>query len=243
MSATLKVSGLSKSFGVVPVAVDVSFETKAGECLGVIGPNGAGKTSLLNLLDGSIRPASGRIFLDGFDITEKPRHLRARVGVGRAFQIPKPFSGLSVFENVLAATSFGGGLSGAGAAERALEILETVGLAAKSETISGRLTLLDRKRLELAKAIGTGSKVLLLDEIAGGLTEQEVQALVEIVRSLKKERAIVWIEHIAHALLATADRIMVMHFGRKLIEGEPNSVMQNAEVMEIYLGISVDAAT
>ncbi len=243
MSVTLKVSGVSKSFGVVPVADDVSFETNAGECLGVIGPNGAGKTSLLNLLDGSIRPASGRIFLDGFDITEKPRHLRARVGVGRTFQIPKPFSGLSVFENVLAATSFGGGLSGAGAAERALEILETIGLAAKSETISGRLTLLDRKRLELAKAMGTGSKVLLLDEIAGGLTDQEVHALVEIVRGLKKERAIVWIEHIAHALMATTDRIMVMHFGRKLIEGEPNSVMQNAEVKEIYLGISVDAAT
>ena len=243
MPATLTAKRLTKRFGVVPVAVDVSFEVAIGECLGVIGPNGAGKTSLFNLLDGSLRPDSGRILLEGADVTDLPRHLRARAGVGRAFQIPKPFSGLSVYENVLAATSFGGGLPGTEAVARTMEILQTVALESKSEAISGQMPLLDRKRLELAKAMATGSKLLLLDEIAGGLTDHEVHVLIEIVRELRRRHAVIWIEHIAHALVATADRIMVLHFGKQLIEGEPRAVMSSPEVREIYLGIGVDAAS
>ena len=242
MPVVLEVAGLSKRYGEIVVADAVDLSVERGICLGVIGPNGAGKTSLFNLLDGSVRADAGRILLDGREVTRLARHRRARLGIARAYQIPQPFPDLTVFENVLVAATFGAGLAGTRAGLWAMEVLELVGLAARSETVAGGLGLLDRKRLELAKAVAAKPKLLLLDEIAGGLTEQEVLVLVELVRTLKPQHAVIWIEHIAHALAATADRLMVLHFGRKLVEGEPNAILASAEVREIYLGIAVDAA-
>ena len=242
MRPILEVAGVSKRYGAKVVVDDVSFALERGECLAIIGPNGAGKTTLLNLLDGSTKPNSGTIALDGNDITATAQYRRARLGIGRAFQIPRPFVDLSAYENVLAGLMHGAGLKRDRARRGAMEILETVGLSGKRYQIAGSLPLLDRKRLELAKAMSVGSRVLLLDEIAGGLTEHEVHALVEIVATLKREHAVIWIEHIAHALMAVADRMMVLHFGAKLIDAKPAQVMNDPIVHEIYLGIAVDDA-
>lgn len=156
--------------------------------------------------------------------------------------MPQPFPDLTVFENVLVASTYSAGLKGLEASTSAMEVLDRVGLSNQRNTIAGGLPLLDRKRLELAKALAAKPKLLLLDEIAGGLTEGEVHVLVEFVRSIKPDFAIIWIEHIAHALAATADWLLVLHFGRKITEGEPAQTLASAEVREIYLGIAVDAA-
>jgi len=234
----LDVHGATKRYGSKTIVDDVTFAVEAGECLGIIGPNGAGKTTLFHVLDGTVRADSGRILLEGEDIIGLPQYRRARLGVGRAYQIPRVFVGLTAYENVLAGTLHAATPSGAAA--RARNILAIVGLADKSNRPAGALSLLDRKRLELARAMSVGSKVLLLDEIAGGLTEQEVFELVDLVRTLKAGHAVLWIEHIPHALTAVADRIMVLHAGAKLIEGHPLEVMDTPVVQEIYLGIQVD---
>jgi len=240
MKPVLAVENLEKRYGVKTVVDQVSFAVETGECLGIIGPNGAGKTTLFNLLDGSVQPNAGRVALEDVDITALPQYRRARLGIGRAFQVPRPFVGLTVFENVLAGVVQRPAQGGIAPRQRALDVLETVGLAGKRDLVAGGLPLLDRKRLELAKAMSVGTKLLLLDEIAGGLTEHEVFQLVDIVKALKRDHAIVWIEHIAHALIAAADRIMVLHFGAKLMDGNPAEVMASLTVQEVYLGISVD---
>jgi branched-chain amino acid transport system ATP-binding protein len=233
----LSVQGLSKSYGEIVVADDVAFQLAAGECLGVIGPNGAGKSSLFNLLTGVAVPDRGSIRLGGQELVGLPAHRRARLGLARAFQIPQPFAHLSVYENVLAAASFGAGLRGDEAAASASEALQRSGLAARASQLAGSLPLLDRKRLELAKGIAARPKLLLLDEVAGGLTEREVQQMVDLVRELKSAYAVIWIEHIAHALKAVADRVMVLHFGRKLLDDAPQAVLDSAVVQEIYMGV------
>jgi branched-chain amino acid transport system ATP-binding protein len=242
MKPVLAVEGLAKRYGVKQVVDQVSFVVAAGDCLGIIGPNGAGKTTLFNLLDGSVQPDAGKVALEGDDITALSQYRRARRGIGRAFQIPRPFIGLTVFENVLAGVMHGPTHGGTAPRRRALDVLETVGLADKRDLVAGGLPLLDRKRLELAKAMSVGTRLLLLDEIAGGLTEHEVLELVDIVKALKRDHAVIWIEHIAHALVAAADRIMVLHFGAKLIEGSPADVLASPSVQEVYLGIAVDDA-
>jgi branched-chain amino acid transport system ATP-binding protein len=242
MSTVLEIEGLSKRYGEIVVADALSFSVAKGTCLGVIGPNGAGKTSVFNLIDGGVRADAGKIRFAGRDIGRLARHRRARLGIARAYQIPQPFPDLTVFENLLVATTYSAGLRGAEAARAALEVLDRVGIASFRNTIAGSLTLLNRKRLELAKALAARPKLLLLDEIAGGLTEAEVHVLVDFVRSIKPDFAIIWIEHIAHALARTADSLLVLHFGKKLIEGEPAATLASAQVREIYLGISVDAA-
>ena len=233
----LRVQGLCKSYGEIVGADEVAFELAAGECLGVIGPNGAGKSSLFNLLTGVAVPDRGSIRLAGQELVGLPAHRRARLGVARAFQIPQPFAHLSVYENVLAAASFGAGLRGDEAAASASEALQRSGLAARASQLAGSLPLLDRKRLELAKGLAARPKLLLLDEVAGGLTEREVQQMVELVRELKSAYAVIWIEHIAHALKAVADRVMVLHFGRKLLDDKPQAVLESAVVQEIYMGV------
>jgi branched-chain amino acid transport system ATP-binding protein len=240
MSALLEVDGLRKRFGAIVVADDVTFSLESGQCLGMIGPNGAGKSSVFNLIAGTIPADGGTIRFEGRDLGRVPAHLRARRGIVRAFQIPQPFPHLTVYENVLAAASFGAGRSGAAAAASTLEVLGTMGLSAKSGTPAGRLPLLDRKRLELGKAVASCAKVLLLDEIAAGLTEPEVEELVALVRSLKTSHGIIWIEHIPHALRAVADRIMVLHFGKNVLEGPPAEVMTSRLVREIYMGFRAD---
>jgi branched-chain amino acid transport system ATP-binding protein len=238
----LDVQAVSKSYGPKTIVDKVSFSVAKGECLGIIGPNGAGKTTLFNTLDGTVTIDGGEVRLDGAVISRLRQHERARRGLGRAYQVPRTFVGLSVFENVLTGLMHGSGLRGVAASAQARSILDTVGLAGKANLPAGALPLLDRKRLELAKAMSVGTQVILLDEIAGGLTEQEVHEIVEIVRALKQDRAVIWIEHIAHALMAVATRIMVLNFGEKVAEGDPATVMASRLVQEIYLGISVDDA-
>jgi branched-chain amino acid transport system ATP-binding protein len=242
MSIVLKVTNLRKSYGPIVVVDDLFFEVAKGECLGVIGPNGAGKTSLFNVIDGGVAANGGTIELDGEDVTRLPRHKRARKGIARAYQVPQPFPDLTVFENVLVASTFAGGLFGAAAEAAAFDIVQRVGLNERCRDRAGGLRLLDRKRLELAKALAARPKLLLLDEVAGGLTEAEVHVLVDLIKSLKPQYAIIWIEHVAHALAATADRLMALHYGRKLIEGTPDQVLNSPEVRAIYLGIVDDAA-
>lgn len=241
MSVVLQVEKLTKRFGAVTVADGLDFVAVMGQCLGVIGPNGAGKTSVFNLLDGTLRTEFGRILLDGDDITRLPQFERARRGIARAYQIPQSFPDLTVFENVLIAATFAARLSGAAATTWAMNVLECTGLADRWAQTAGALLLLDRKRLELARAIAARPRLLLLDEIAGGLTEPEVQIVIDLVRTLKANHAIIWIEHVAHALVAAADSIMVLNFGAKIGEGEPKAILASPAVREIYLGISVDA--
>ena len=236
MELALEVSGLGKRYGAVTVVDCVDFKLAKGECIGLVGPNGAGKSTLFNLLDGSVAPERGTIVLGGRNITSASQYRRARLGLGRAFQIPRPFVGISVFDNVLAGVMHGAALGGVIARGRVLEILDAVGLADQRHRLAGSLPLLDRKRLELAKAVSVGSEVLLLDEIAGGLTEHEVLVVVDLVKSLKRDRGIIWVEHIAHALMAVADRIMVLHFGAKIADGHPVDVMNSSMVQEVYLG-------
>ena len=242
MTDILRVEGLSKRYGGVVVADTVDLSIATGTCLGVIGPNGAGKTSLFNLLDGSVRADAGRIVLDGSDVTRVSRHRRARLGIARAFQIPQPFPDLTVFENVLTTATFGAGLAGAAAARAALETLERTGLAAQRHLLAGSLRLLDRKRLELARALATRPRLLLLDEVAGGLTEHECATLIALIKDVRRTGvSIVWIEHIVHALVSAVDRLVVLHGGRFIAEGDPASVIRSPQVEEIYMGIAADA--
>ena len=242
MVDVLRVAGLCKSFGVIRVADGLDFELALRECLGVIGPNGAGKSSVLNLIVGLIRPDAGSISLDGRDITNVPAHRRARLGVGRAFQIPQPFPHLTAYENVLVAATYGGGLHGSAASDWAMDVLGRTSLAAKADRIAGALPLIDRKRLEFAKALASKPRLILLDEIAAGLTEPEVERLIEIIAGVKADHAMIWIEHIPHALRAVADRILVLNFGRKVLDGPPGEVMESRMVREIYMGLTADDA-
>lgn len=239
---SLEVRGLCKAYGQVVVADRIDIDLPVGRCLGVIGPNGAGKSSLFHLLTGTVAADAGHIALDGKPLSGLPAHRRARLGVARAFQVPQPFGHLSVFQNALAAASFAAGLRGEAAASAAQEALERCGLSRAADKLAGALPLLDRKRLEMAKAVAARPRLLLLDEVAGGLTEREVHQMVDLVDELKQRYAVIWIEHIAHALRAVADRIMVLHFGRKLLEDTPAEVMDSAIVREIYMGVPANAA-
>lgn len=242
MDAVLSLEGLDKSFGAVKVADKVSFRLETGEALGVIGPNGAGKTSMFNLITGTLAPDGGRIRFAGQDVTALSAARRCRAGMARSFQVPQPFSGLTVFENALVAATQAAGLAGHAAERHCLGVLGQTGLLDKANALAGRLTLLERKRLELARALCAKPKLLLLDEIAGGLTEAECASLVETVREVHASGVtIIWIEHVVHALLAVVERLIVLDFGRKIAEGVPQEVMQSPEVKEIYLGIEADA--
>jgi branched-chain amino acid transport system ATP-binding protein len=241
MSEVLQVTRLNKAFGAVVVANNVSFSIRKGECVGVIGPNGAGKSSLFSLISGVLTPDSGNVALLGQDVTKLPAHKRVHQGIGRAFQIPQPFAGLTVYENVLSAAASGAGMRGAVARDWAGDVLDRTGLTEKANTLAGHLTLLDRKNLEVAKAVATKAELLMLDEIGAGLTEREVARLVERIALLKKDHAVIWIEHIAHALKQVADRILVLNFGEMVADGPFDEVMSSAVVREIYMGLKDDA--
>jgi len=238
MTEVLALERVTKSYGAVRAADGVSLSVGAREVLGIIGPNGAGKTTVFNLIGGDVRADTGTIRFLGEDITRLAPHQRCRRGIGRSYQIPHPFGGMTVYENLLVAASFGGGQSERAAAPGCREILESTGLAEKANRLAGSLGLLDRKRLELGRALATGPALLLLDEIAGGLTEAESAELVALIRRIKARGvAMIWIEHVVHALLAVADRLLVMNSGAVLAEGEPTAVMADREVRRIYLGI------
>jgi branched-chain amino acid transport system ATP-binding protein len=234
----LEVAGLKKSFGLIVVADDLDLAVAAGEAVGIIGPNGAGKTSLFNLIAGGLSSDEGSIRFDARDLARIRPEARCRAGLGRTHQIPQPFEKLTVFENLLVGAVHGRGKTEREAAQSCGEILESLGLLKRANTLAGALTLLERKRLEMARALATAPRLLLLDEIAGGLTEGECAELVATIREIRKTGvAIVWIEHVVHALLAVIDRLVVLNFGRKIAEGAPKDVIQLPEVRQIYIGI------
>ena len=231
----MSLSALSKSYGALVVTDGLGLDVKEGEILGVLGPNGAGKTTLFNLIAGTVRPDSGRVAFEGLDISRLDAAARCKRGVARSFQTPHPFGGMTVFENVLVGAAFGRNPRDPEA--RALAALEQTGMRAKANVLAGGLTLLDRKRLEMARALATDPKLLLLDEIAGGLTDSEYASLLAAIRDIHAAGVtIVWIEHVVHALLAVARRLVVMNFGRIIADGRPDAVMASREVKSVYLG-------
>ena len=242
MAPILVLEKISKRFGAIVIADGLDLALAEGEALGIIGPNGAGKTTLFSIISGTLAPDSGRVLYGGRDITREPPARRCSLGIGRSFQIPLPFGGMSVFENLVVAAAFGGGRRERDAYAWCMDILEQCGLADKANRPSASLALLDRKRLELARALATDPAVLLLDEVAGGLTERECQALVELIAGVRRGGvSIVWIEHVVHALLASVDRLVVLHNGGFIAAGDPATVIRSPQVAEIYMGIEADA--
>jgi branched-chain amino acid transport system ATP-binding protein len=236
----LQLNDVSKSFGALKVADAVTFDLSEGEALGIIGPNGAGKSTMFNVIAGNLDPDTGTIRLAGNDVTRTPPMARCTAGIGRTFQVPQPFEKLTVFENLLVAAAFGARKREAEVSDRCADILVETGLADRANQPAGSLGLLQRKRLELARALATDPKILLLDEIAGGLTEAECLALVETIRGVHRGgMSIIWIEHVLHALNAVVDRLLVLNFGKVIGIGEPQAIMASREVREIYLGIEI----
>ncbi|PIF77769.1 amino acid/amide ABC transporter ATP-binding protein 1 (HAAT family) [Variovorax sp. 54] len=234
----LALHGVSKSFGALKVTDGITLSVTEGETLGILGPNGAGKTTLFNLISGDARVDAGRVEYAGRDVTRLRPHQRCRAGIGRSYQVPQPFGHMSVFENLVTAACFGGQQAEREAWETAHEVLGQTGLVAHANKPAGGLTLLDRKRLELARALATKPRLLLLDEIAGGLTEPEAAVLVaELQRIKARGVTMIWIEHVVHALLSLADRLFVINFGQRLAEGAPRAVMNDPEVRRVYMGI------
>lgn len=234
----LTLSSVNKSYGALTVTDNINLSVGKGETLGILGPNGAGKTTLFNLISGDIRVDSGHIVYNGRDITHLPAHRRCKLGIGRSYQVPQPFSNMTVFENLVTAASYGNDIAESAAWDVAVHVLDQTGLMAHANKPAGSLTLLNRKRLELARALSTGPEILLLDEIAGGLTEHEANALVEELQRIKATGVtMIWIEHVVHALLSVADRLYVINFGRQLAEGPPQEVMNNPEVRQVYMGM------
>ena len=237
-SPLLRLAGLGKSYGALRVTDDISLSVARGELLGILGPNGAGKTTLFNLISGDVRPDQGRIEFRGEDITALKPHQRCRRGIGRSYQVPQPFSHMTVFENLVTAACFGGQQDEHEAWDTASQVLTQTGLMKFANHRAGSLTLLNRKRLELGRALATGPDLLLLDEIAGGLTDHEAHELVDELRRIKASGVtMIWIEHVVHALLSVADRLYVINFGKKLAEGLPDEVINDPEVQRVYMGM------
>ncbi|MEO6795394.1 MAG: ATP-binding cassette domain-containing protein [Candidatus Dormibacter sp.] len=224
-------------FGALPVLDDVNFVVADGEAVGIVGPNGAGKTTLLNVLSGAMRPSAGRVTFRGEDVTPLDAAHRCRLGIGRSHQVPRPFSDMTVFENVLVGASAGAGRSRSAANQLALGVLEECALAELANRRAGSLGLLHRKRLELARALATDPAVILLDEIGGGLTDLEAAELVKTLLAIRERGvSIVWIEHVVHVLVQLVSRLVCMNAGRVIADGKPETVMQDAAVVDAYLG-------
>ncbi|HET8607598.1 MAG TPA: ATP-binding cassette domain-containing protein, partial [Gaiellaceae bacterium] len=210
------------------------------EAVGIVGPNGAGKTTLLSVLAGAQRPDGGRVLFHGADVTAAGAAARCRLGIARAHQVPRPFGGMTVFENVFVGASTGGGRRRRAAYARVTELLALCELTEVANRRAESLGLLHRKRLELARALATDPGVLLLDEIGAGLTDEEAAALVTTIRELRRQGvALVWIEHIVHVLVQVVERLICMDAGRVIAEGEPEAVMKDAAVVDAYLGSAV----
>lgn len=231
----LSLNTLSKRYGALVVTDAVSFDVARGEIIGILGPNGAGKTTLFNLIAGTVQPDHGHVFFKDRDVTKTNAAARCKLGISRSFQVPHPFTGMTVFENILVGATFGCG--SADAENHALNVMELTGMKAKANALAGSITLLERKRLELARALATKPELLLLDEIAGGLTERECQSLLSAIRDVHASGVtIVWIEHVVHALLSVAQRLVVLNFGKLIADGMPEQVMKSRDVKSVYLG-------
>ncbi|HWM83081.1 MAG TPA: ABC transporter ATP-binding protein [Pseudolabrys sp.] len=238
MRPILALERISKRFGAIVVADKLDLTLAEGEALGIIGPNGAGKTTLFGMATGTLSPDSGRVLFDGADITRMPPERRCRLGLARSFQVPQPFGGMTVFENTVVAAAFGSGRGERDVYGDCAALLARCGLADKANRRADALTLLDRKRLELARAMATQPRVLLLDEVAGGLTEHECTALVTLIKDIRAGGvSVIWIEHIVHALVSVVDRLAVLHGGTFIAEGDPQTVLASAAVREVYMGI------
>jgi len=235
--AVLAGHGLSKRYGDLQVLSQVEFSVGVSEAVGIVGPNGAGKTSLLSVLAGSVTPSAGTVILNGQDVTRLRPELRCRRGIGRAFQIPRPFGGMTVLENVIVGAAYGARLTHKDLYKRCVEVLELCGLVNLANRRAESLGLLHRKRLELARSLATDPRVLLLDEIGAGLTDAEAVELVGTIKQLRQIGiSIVWIEHIVHVLLQVVDRLICMDAGRVIAEGKPEEVLRDAVVVDAYLG-------
>ncbi|TMF24996.1 MAG: ABC transporter ATP-binding protein [Chloroflexi bacterium] len=235
--ALLELTGVSKRFGRITVAERLSLRFDAGEMVGIVGPNGAGKSTLFAMIAGDLAPDAGELALEGRSILRLDPASRCKLGIARTYQVPRPFDNMTVFENLLVAAYRGGRRSRLDGYTVAAEILELTGLARQANTPAGRLALLQRKRLELARGLATQPRILLLDEVAGGLTDPEVAELVQIVRTVQQRGiAVVWVEHVVHALTRAVGRMICLAGGRLIAEGKPQQVMDDPEVREVYLG-------
>ena len=236
----LELDAVSKRFGRVVVADALSLAIGPGDIVGIVGPNGAGKTSLFGLISGDLSPDSGEIRFGGAVVTKVSPARRCRLGIGRTYQVPRPFGDMTVFANVLVAAQQGAALRRHASYDRAAQVLAVTGLRKDANVPAGRLGLLQRKRLEVARALATGPSVLLLDEVAGGLTDPEVEQLVAIVRDIRSAGvAILWIEHVMRALMAAVERLICLAAGSFIGDGEPSEVLANPAVREVFLGTEV----
>jgi branched-chain amino acid transport system ATP-binding protein len=243
MTSLLELDHVTKRFGRVVIAEDLSFAVGPGDVVGIVGPNGAGKTSLFGLISGDLAPDGGVIRFGERAVTGLDSAARCRLGVGRTYQVPRPFGDMTVFENLLVAAQQGGGLRRRASYAAAVAALERAGISGQANVPAERLGLLQRKRLELARALATQPKLLLLDEVAGGLTDPEVAQLAEIVRSVNADgTAIIWIEHVVRALTAVVSRLICLAGGKFVGDGEPDTVLADPAVREVFLGTDVTAA-
>ena len=238
MTGLLEVRGVSKRFGGLLAVADVSFTLYEGEILGLIGPNGAGKTTLFNVVNGVYKSDGGSIAFCGKDITGRSPDQVVHLGLARTHQIVRPLQGMSVLENVIVGACFGREYQSMhDARATALEVLERVGLASRTNSPARALTLASKKRLEVARALAAKPKLLLLDEVLAGLNPTEIAQMIELVRSIRDSGVSVFmIEHVMQAIMNLSDRIVVLNLGRKIAEAPPAEVMQNADVVEAYLG-------
>jgi branched-chain amino acid transport system ATP-binding protein len=241
MSDILVTNKLTKDFGRLRAVDQLSFEVREGEILGMMGPNGAGKTTVFNLLTGVYKPDRGTITFNGRDITHESPSRRCRLGIGRTYQIPRPFEKMTAYENMLVGSVHGGRLSEKEARKGIHEILEMVGLLPKTNRFAGSLSFLDRKRLELGRALATNPTLLLIDEVAAGLTEAEVEQVLKIVKKIQERGiTIVWIEHILMMMSEGVERLLMIAEGQQLLCGDPKEVMGSKEVLDVYLGVEED---
>ena len=233
----LHAEGLNKAFGAVRIAENISFDVYQGEVVGIIGPNGAGKTTLFGLLAGTVALDSGKITFGGIDVTRLPTHERAQIGIARTYQIPRPFTHMTVGDNLRVAALFGGDLEEAECEDWISHILEFSGLSKERHVLAGRLPLLGRKRHELARALATRPSLLLIDEVAAGLTHIEVDDFIDLVARIKRAGiTVVWIEHVMKTMLKATDRLMALSGGHIIAQGNPQDLIQSPEVRRVYLG-------
>ncbi len=242
----LEVKNISQRFEGLKAIDDLSFSIEPGAFVGVIGPNGAGKTTLLNVVTGFLRPTAGRILFDNSPIHGLAPYQICRLGIARTFQIVRPFAEMTVEDNVATGILFSSTDHASVRRARALseEAIDLVGLTAKRQWLAGVLTMGEKKKLELARALATRPKLLLLDEVMGGLPQDDVDNLIDVLRRVNSEgTTVVMIEHVIHAVMELTERVIVLHFGRKLIEGTPDEVTSDPKVIECYLGQPLEAPT